>query len=145
MGSSDVLAEMRWPLAALVSIALVSGCSNGEATPSIELTASGQASHSRPAQPAIDPRCRAFALNFAELVACKRANGTLGSFGNPKVAWRVRYFVRHWAMPCDEDPTEHEGYVYHMVTNDLYDDPDLNDTQRVDIRNAMFDGRAHCM
>ena len=73
-----------------------------------------------------------------------RANGTLDSFENRKVAWRVRYFVRHWEMPCGEAPTEQEGYVFHMVTNDLYNDPDLNDTERVAIRNAMFEGRIRC-
>ncbi len=47
-------------------------------------------------------------------------------------------------MPCHEDPTEQEGYVYNMVTDDLYNDPDLNDTERIAIRNAMFDGRIRC-
>ena len=57
---------------------------------------------------------------------------------------RVRYFVRHWEMPCHEAPTEQEGYIFHMVTDDLYNDPDLSDTERVAIRGAMFDGKLHC-
>ncbi len=95
-------------------------------------------------RPALGARCKAFAPIFAETAACQRANGTLDSFKSWKVSWRVRYFVRHWVMPCHEDPTEEEGYVFHMVTNDLYGDPDLNDAQRLAIRNAMFDGKIRC-
>ena len=96
------------------------------------------------AQPALGARCEASASIFAEATACQRANGTLDSFDKTKIAWRVRYFVRHWEMPCHEAPTEQEGYVFHMVTDDLYNDPDLNDTERIAIRNAMFDGRIRC-
>jgi hypothetical protein len=77
-------------------------------------------------------------------VACQRANGTLGSFADPQITWRVRYFVRYWQMPCGEAPTVKEGYVFHMVTNDLYSDTDLTDGQRSAIRNAMFDGKVRC-
>jgi hypothetical protein len=31
-----------------------------------------------------------------------------------------------------------------MVTNDLYDDPDLDNAQRLAIRNSMFSGRVRC-
>jgi hypothetical protein len=31
-----------------------------------------------------------------------------------------------------------------MVTNDLYNDPDLKNKQRMAIRVAMFDGKADC-
>ena len=95
-------------------------------------------------QPALGARCKAFAPIFAEAAACQRANGTLESFQSRKITWRVRYFVRHWEMPCHEAPTEEEGYVFHMVTDDLYNDADLNDTERVAIRAAMFNGKLHC-
>ena len=47
-------------------------------------------------------------------------------------------------MPCGEAPTVQEGYVFHMVTNNLYADRDLNDAKRLAIRAAMFDGKVHC-
>jgi hypothetical protein len=47
-------------------------------------------------------------------------------------------------MPCGEAPTVKEGYVFHMVTNDLYSDTDLTDGQRSAIRNAMFEGKVRC-
>lgn len=90
------------------------------------------------------PRCEAYAANFAKVVACERADGTLRSFRDWSVAWRVRYFVRFWEMPCGEFPTEQEAYVFHMVTNDLYNDADLSDADRIDIRNLMFAGRVRC-
>jgi hypothetical protein len=99
---------------------------------------------SRFVQPALGARCKTFASIFAEAAACQRANGTLESFESRKVTWRVRYFVRHWEMPCHEDPTVQEGYIFHMVTDDLYNDPDLNDPERMAIRDAMFDGKIHC-
>ncbi len=92
----------------------------------------------------VDARCKPFTSMFDELVACQRANGTLLSFANAKVGWRVRYFVRYWRMPCGEDPTVQEGYVFHMVTDDLYKDIDLSDAQRLDIRAVIFDGRIRC-
>ena len=95
-------------------------------------------------QQALRARCKVFAPIFAEAAACQRANGTLESFDSPKVTWRVRYLVRYWEMPCHEDPTLQEAYIYHMVTDDLYNDPDLSDTERVAIRGAMFDGKIHC-
>ena len=89
-------------------------------------------------------RCAGFSSNFPELAACQRANGTLESFGDAKITWRVRYFVRFWEMPCGEAPTVQEGYVFHMVTNDLYNDPDMNDAERMAIRAAMFGGLTRC-
>jgi hypothetical protein len=135
---------IRWALATAVSVSPVSGCGTEGSTPHLEPSAFGKASLADSVQPFVDARCKIFAPDFVELVACERANGTLGSFGNPKVGWRVRYFVRYWEMPCGEAPTEHEGYVFHLVTSDLYDDPDLNGAQRRDIRDAMFDGKTSC-
>lgn len=89
-------------------------------------------------------RCAAFHATFDERVACQRANGTLGSFIDHQITWRVRYFVRYQTMPCTEAPTVEEEYVFRMVTNDLYNDGDLNNAQRLAIRNAMFDGKVHC-
>jgi hypothetical protein len=88
--------------------------------------------------------CKTFSATFYELVACQRANGALNTFSDPEVAWRVRFFVRYWQMPCGEMPTVQEGYVFHMVTNDLYDDSDLDNLQRIAIRNAMFSGAVRC-
>lgn len=138
-------------VAAGLVIALLTACSNA-GSPSVP-NALGQASSrsgatvqtiDRNAQPAFTNRCKAFVQDFHELVACQRANGALLSFDNPKITWRVRYFVRFWEMPCRETPTVDEAYVFHMVTNDLYGDPDLSDSQRVDIRNAMFQGTLRC-
>jgi hypothetical protein len=106
--------------------------------------ASRQAEPVNSAQPAVTPSCETFAATFDELAACQRANGTLRSFGNPKITWRVRYFVRFWEMPCKEAPTVQEAYVFHMVTNDLYNDQDLDDAERVAIRNVMFEGKVRC-
>lgn len=78
------------------------------------------------------------------MVACQRADGTLRSFGNAQIAWRVRYFVRYAEMPCGEFPTVDEAYAYHMVVHDLDRDTDLNDGRRTEIRTAMFDGKVHC-
>jgi hypothetical protein len=41
-------------------------------------------------------------------------------------------------------PTVKEAYVFHMVMDDLYNDGDLDDAQRLEVRNAMFDGETHC-
>ena len=90
-------------------------------------------------------RCEQYAANFAKVVACERADGTLRSFPDRSITWRVRYFVRYWQMPCGEFPTEQEAYVFHTVTNDLYNDPDLSDADRIDIRNMMFIGRVRCL
>lgn len=89
-------------------------------------------------------RCQQFSPKFQEFTACERADGTLQAFTAHDIDWRVRYFVRYWQMPCNEAPTIEEGYVYHMVTNDLYNDSDLNNKQRVAIRQAMFDGQVEC-
>jgi hypothetical protein len=89
-------------------------------------------------------RCMQFDQNFDEFAACQRADGTLESFTAHDISWRVRYFVRYWQMPCNEAPTIEEGYVYHMVTKDLYKDPDLDNKQRMAIRVAMFQGKVNC-
>lgn len=47
-------------------------------------------------------------------------------------------------MPCGEAPTVQEGYVFHMVTDDLYNDRDLDNAARLAIRNTMFDGKVRC-
>jgi len=96
------------------------------------------------ARPDAGSRCAAFAPNFDELVACQRADGTLRSFSDPSITWRVRYFVRHWQMPCGEEPTVQEAYVFQMATDDLYGDAVLDDAARLAIRNAMFDGKVRC-
>lgn len=95
-------------------------------------------------QPNVALRCGTFITNFDEVATCQRANGTLQSFDDKQIAWRVRYFVRYDKMPCGEFPTRQEKYIFDMVTQDLYQDPDLNDGNRTDIRNAMFDGNVHC-
>ncbi len=131
-------------LAVTLSTAFAAGCSGRPA--SLPQTPAQREAPTSPSsvRPAIDSRCQVFSANFDVLTACQRADGTLRSFGNPRVAWRVRYFVRYWEMPCREAPTLEEGYVFHMVTNDLYDDSDLSDGQRITIRNALFDGPTHC-
>jgi|SRR5580700_453053 hypothetical protein len=89
-------------------------------------------------------RCGTLAASVSKAAACERADGTLRTFKDRAVDWRVRYFVRYWEMPCGEFPTEQEAYVFHMVTNDLYNDQDLTDADRVEIRNMMFDGPVRC-
>ncbi len=89
-------------------------------------------------------RCGTLAASIAKSAACERADGTLRTFRSRAIAWRVRYFVRYWQMPCGEFPTEQEAYIFHMVTNDLYDDPDLTDNDRLEIRNLMFEGPVRC-
>lgn len=93
---------------------------------------------------AVVERCRIFKRTFDEVVACQRANGTLESFTDHQVAWRVRFFVRYERMPCNEAPTVNEAYVFHMVTDDLNNDGDLDYAQRLAIRNAMFHGKVRC-
>lgn len=90
------------------------------------------------------PPCEPFAARFAQYVACERADGTLRGFSERRIAWRVRFYVRYWEMPCGEFPTEQEAYVFHLVTSDLYDDRDLTDPQRLAIRTAMYRGSPHC-
>jgi hypothetical protein len=92
----------------------------------------------------VNTRCTQFSASFDELVACQRADGTLDSLGSRAVAWRVRYFVRHLEMPCDEAPTVKESYVFNAVINDLNADSDLDAEQRIAIRTAMFDGKVPC-
>ena len=89
-------------------------------------------------------RCSTLAANITKAAACERADGTLRTFKNRAIDWRVRYFVRYWEMPCGEFPTVEEAYVFHVVTNDLYNDADLTDTDRLQIRSLMFEGRVHC-
>jgi len=145
------------PLGALcLAAALLSGCSDrAEASvpavgPQAPQASQSGVSRSEPAH-ALDSgagfgstRCQPFAQDFEEFAACRRADGTLEAFTDSDIRWRVRYFVRYWQMPCNEAPTIEEGYVYHMVTKDLYKDRDLNDRQRMEIRTAMFDGRVNC-
>ncbi|HVN68792.1 MAG TPA: hypothetical protein VMU38_03935 [Candidatus Binatia bacterium] len=90
------------------------------------------------------PHCEIFSQNFAKVVACERADGTLRSFEHRSVDWRVRFYVRYWEMPCGEFPTVEEAYVFHVVTNDLYADADLTDADRLQIRSMMFDQTVHC-
>src|SRR5215472_18801525 len=123
------------PIGALcLAAALLTGCSD-RAEASVPAVAESQAAESSQSQPAggTDPglhfttdRCQRFAQNFDQLAACRRADGTLASLSAHDINWRVRYFVRYWQMPCNEAPTIEEGYVYHMVTKDLYKDHDLD-------------------
>lgn len=66
------------------------------------------------------------------------------TFGEARIAWRVRYFFRYWEMPCGEMPTRDESYVFGLAARDLYGDGDLTDPQRRAIRDAMFEGRVRC-
>ena len=91
-----------------------------------------------------DQRCKQFTAVFDALVACQRSNGTLDSFADRTIEWRVRFFVRYLEMPCHEAPTVEESYVFNAVVNDLNADADLDAEQRIAIRNAMFDGQLHC-
>jgi hypothetical protein len=127
-----------------VSVALVAGCGNGDPSLRLAPAAPGQADAANSGEASPAPRCKSFVTNFDEFVACQRADGTLDAFSNQKVAWRVRYFVRYWVMPCSEAPTEQEAYVFHMVTDDLDTDQDLSGAERVAIRNTMYNGKAHC-
>jgi hypothetical protein len=138
--------RVRRAIAAVVLLT-GTGCATSQSSPAIP-PASGAAIslsslNSSAARTDDSARCNAFESTFDEWVACRRADGTLQSFSNP-IGWRVRYFVRYQQMPCQEAPTVKEGYVFHMVTNDLYNDEDLNDAQRLAIRNSMFDGTVHC-
>lgn len=89
--------------------------------------------------------CDGFKSYWPQYVACERADGTLRSLrGIPGAEWRVRYFVKYAEMPCGEAPTVEEGYVFHSVWNDLYDDSDLTDTQRIAIRDEVYRGTPTC-
>ena len=128
----------------VLSAALIAGCTARAGPGSIsELPAEKGATRSI-AELTVSSRCAAFLSTFEELVACERADGTLDSFSDPNITWRVRYYVRYWEMPCGEEPTVQEAYVFHMVTGDLYNDVDLDDVERLAIRNRMSDGQAHC-
>jgi hypothetical protein len=132
-------------VAALLTGAGCASPQSGSSLPPAAIAGSGSSPvGSNAAQSADAARCKAFESTFDELAACNRANGTLESFPNSRIAWRVRYFVRYQEMPCDEDPTEEEAYVFHMVTNDLANDGDLNAGERLAIRAAMFDNTIHC-
>jgi hypothetical protein len=120
----------------------VGGCSGPSALRPFSTPATGVAGTSQRPHPG--SRCGVFAPDFEQLVACQRADGTLRSFSDPSITWRVRYFVRYWQMPCGEAPTVDEGYVFHMVTGDLYSDAFLDDSARLAIRDAMFDGKVRC-
>lgn len=131
-----------------VAAFLMAGCASSPGSSSVPPPGVANSAPSVNSADSADPdqatRCKTFKGRFQLLVACQRANGTLGSFGNHQVTWRVRYFVRYMLMPCGDAPTVKEGYVFHMVINDLYGDGDLNDAQRLEVRNAMFDGKARC-
>ncbi len=132
--------------------ALLTGCADRAAASVPEVTqaqvaAPSQSQAVRSADAAAHfaaDRCLQFEQQFDEFAACQRADGTLQSFTARDIGWRVRYFVRYWRMPCNEAPTIEEGYVYHMVTKDLYNDSDLNDKERMAIRVAMFEGKVNC-
>jgi hypothetical protein len=125
-----------------VAVVTVSNCASGD--PLVSTIPSQRVGASEPVQPNLASRCSPFVESFDELAACERANGTLETFAKVSIAWRVRYFVRYWRMPCNEAPTEQEGYVFHMVTNDLNGDENPSDSERLDIRAAMFDGLVRC-
>jgi hypothetical protein len=91
-----------------------------------------------------DGRCKPFVRIFHEFVACQRSNGTFDSFVVRNIVWRVRYFVRYSEMPCREAPTVEEAYVYNLVVDDLNTDRDLNSSERIAIRDAMFEGESRC-
>ncbi len=124
--------------------ALAAGCAAGVPAFPVPHSTADAPPIVRRAGRAADDACGPFAPRFDELVACRRANGTLESFDDPQINWRVRYFVRYQRMPCNEAPTVEEAYVFHMVTGDLDDDADLTGAQRVDIRNAMYRGSPNC-
>lgn len=89
--------------------------------------------------------CGTFTDNFYEYTACKRAEGTLATMRYlPGVEWRVRYFFKYNEMPCGEAPTVQESYVYQMASDDLETDSFVTPQERVEIRTAMFNGRARC-
>ena len=134
---------MRYFLTVASTVAaLLSGCS-ARSSPGSLLPETPNVHRTARASPA-NGRCDPFLSTFDELVACRRADGTLRSFADWEIAWRVRYFVRYWRMPCGETPTVPEAYVFHMVTNDLYVDESLDDSQRLAIRAAMFSGNVRC-
>jgi hypothetical protein len=128
----------------VLTVSLLAGCSG--AAPTLPRTAAPEAPVNPvvTAQASAESRCGAFGTNFDENVACRRADGTLRSFADPQIAWRVRYFVRHLYMPCGEMPTVQEAYVFHTVFEDLAADPNLDDAERTAIRNAMYDEPMHC-
>ena len=128
------------PFVALAA-ALAAGCSLPVAIPRPASVPSIQA---QPARIAAPSRCGGFSPAFYELVACERTDGTLGSFTHPNVARRVRYFVRYERMPCGEFPTVQEAYVFHMIEDDLQNDSNLTNAQRLAIRKAMFSGIMRC-
>lgn len=131
-------------LAAVSTVALLAACTAYATAPPPGSPGASGAVVAAQARGDLANRCRTFAGEFAELAACQRADGTLETFGDERIAWRVRYFFRYWQMPCQEAPTRNESYVFDLAANDLYGDRDLNDSQRVAIRNAMFAGRERC-
>jgi len=134
----------RWAMAGAIGATMVAGCSNRESALQFAPSTAMQPNSAAKSTQASPIGCKAFVASFDEFVACERANGTLHSLSNPEIAWRVRFFVRYLEMPCNEAPTVQEAYVFHMVIDDLSNDSDLTDTQRVAIRNAMFQGKVQC-
>ncbi len=131
-------------VAAWVSAAFLAGCAagNGSALPEAA-AASAPAALGLPLH-SESPRCHPFSRKFDEYVACQRSDGTLSTFADRQVTWRVRYYVRFEEMPCGEVPTVDEAYVFHMVVNDLNADPNITGPQRAAIRGAMYQGTEHC-
>jgi hypothetical protein len=132
------------PLAVVFCAVTVAACSDPGRTGSAYLSSTPRGSAIRSSQAEANARCKPYAGVFDELVACQRSNGSLDSFADRTIAWRVRYFVRHSEMPCDEAPTVEEAYVFNLVVNDLNTDQNLNAEQRIAIRDAMFAGKSLC-
>lgn len=129
----------RRPWAIFLTAAVLAGCSAAEAqTPPV---ASAPA---EVAQLEYGTHCAPFENNFQENAACQRADGTIDSFQKQSINWRVRYFVRYSEMPCGEEPTVDEAYVFQMVVGDLDRDRDLKDSERTAIRTALFDSKVRC-
>ena len=133
----------RFHALAAGAIAMFAACAGRDAAPPVDAPVRQLSAGPREAGD-LPGRCRPFAANFAESAACQRADGTLRTFASRRVAWRVRYFVRYWEMPCGEAPTRDESYVFQMTTRDLYGDADLIGVQRRAIRAAMFAGPVRC-
>jgi hypothetical protein len=136
--------ELHRRLLGACTFALAAGCAGSDPAFPVAHSTVEAPSFVRRAGSTTADVCGPFAPSFDALVACRRANGTLESFDDPQINWRVRYFVRYQQMPCNEAPTVDEAYVFHTVTDDLDDDPDLTGAQRVDIRSAMYRGTPNC-
>ncbi|MFY9632024.1 MAG: hypothetical protein WAJ94_10510 [Candidatus Cybelea sp.] len=130
-------------VAACVSAAFLAGCAAGNGSALPEAAANAPAALGLPLD-SKSPRCGPFVRKFDEYVACRRADGTLSTFADRQVTWRVRYYVRFSEMPCGEVPTVDEAYVFHMVVDDLNADLNITGPQRAAVRGAMYEGTEHC-